>query len=89
MIGIVGDAPASFGFLEVKMFPVLIVREPVGCLHCQQPLIVLSRQTEPTEPLMGMFSFVCPACGTWNSSVALAGAGVQRVMVDPRRSPRY
>lgn len=31
-LGIIGDALASCGCLEVKMFPVPFVRQPVGCL---------------------------------------------------------
>ena len=65
------------------------LRQPVGCARCQKPLVVECRQTDATEPLTGMFSFACPSCGHWNASVELAGAGVQKVMVDPRRWRRY
>jgi hypothetical protein len=65
------------------------LRQPVGCSHCHKPLLALCRQTDPTEPLTGMFSFACPSCGAWNNRIELAGAGVQKVMVDPRRSCRY
>lgn len=64
------------------------LRQPVGCVHCQKPLVVECRQTDPTEPVTGMFGFACPSCGRWNASVELAGAGVQNVAIDPRRSRR-
>jgi hypothetical protein len=65
------------------------VRQPVGCAHCRKPLVVECRQTDPIDPPTGMFSFTCPSCLRWNSSVELAGAGVHNVVIDPRRWRRY
>ena len=70
------------------MITLPILRQPVGCSHCQKRLLVQCRETDPTEPLTGMFSFVCPSCRQWNANVELVGAGVQNVMVDPRQSRR-
>jgi hypothetical protein len=65
-----------------------LIRHPVTCTTCFARLVVICRPTEPTEPLTGMFSFGCPTCREWNAGVELPGAGVQRVLVDPRATAR-